>query len=372
MKNLLIDCKNFIKNEMVLSISATVMLISMFFVPPTSAYLNYFDWRVLALLFCLMAVVEGLRSTGIFQWFSTKILNFVHSLRALATGLILLCFFSAMFITNDVALITFIPFSIMMLQQSHSEKHLIKLIVLETIAANLGSIFTPVGNPQNLFLHSYFSVPNSEFFAITAPLTILSLVLLVVAAFIFDTSTFIAETSNIRAVEPKKTALYIGLFILCLLTVFHFIDYRLALLIVTLIIIYNDFRLLKQVDYALLLTFACFFVFVGNLGQIPAINHWLTQMLNKRELLFSVAASQIISNVPAAVLLSGFTVDYRSLILGTNIGGLGTLVASLASLISYKIYVRTDSSQQLKYLLVFTGWNLAFLAALLLAVPFIY
>jgi len=274
-----------------------------------------------------------------------------------------------MWITNDVALITFVPFAIMILNISGQSKHTIKVVVLQTVAANLGSMLTPVGNPQNLSLYTYYNLSISEFIMITLPFTIFSLFLLVIAVMIgknesldYDISN--GSDSNKSTNKPIKVLMYALLFLLCLACVMRLIDYRITFLIVLACILIFDRKIITKVDYTLLLTFVFFFIFVGNIGSIPVVKDFFNELLAGKEFAISIAASQIISNVPAAVLLSAFTDNYKALIIGVNIGGLGTLVASLASLISYKLYVKTENARSGKYLGIFTLYNLIFLAVL--------
>ncbi len=359
----------FIKGETVLFISGLAALITMFFVTPSTKYLAYLDFRVLALLFSLMAVIAGFNETGIFLLLSNKLLKKIVGFRSLSFVLIMLCFFSSMWITNDVALITFVPFSIMVLTMIQKSDYIIPIVVLQTIAANLGSMLTPVGNPQNLYLYSFYNLSILEFLHITLPYTMVSFALLCISILFIK-----KEPLNFKLPEQAKPnkrqryliALYCVLFLISLACVLHVIDYRISLLIVLIAILLFDRRILRKIDYSLLLTFVCFFLFVGNIGSMPVVKDVLSQLLQERELPVAIAISQVISNVPAAVLLSSFTRDYKALILGTDIGGLGTLVASLASLISYKFYCKTSKARPGKYLSVFTLYNVLFLAAIYL------
>ncbi len=359
-----------IKAEAVLCITGLAAIITMFFVPPSMDYISYIDFRVLSLLLCLMAVVAGFNKTGVFLMLSEKLLMQVANIRSITYVLVGLCFFSSMWITNDVALITFVPFAILILTMTGQEKYMIRILVLQTIAANLGSMLTPLGNPQNLFLYSYYNIPIAGFVQITLPYTLLSLLLLwITVTFIPKEHISFTLTDNKRKDKqtPRKIILYSGLFLVCLACVLRLLDYRITLIIVLISIFIFDRTVLKKLDYSLLLTFVCFFVFVGNIGNLSFLRELLASALRGRELLGTLLASQIISNVPAAVLLSAFTEDFRAVLLGSNLGGLGTLVASLASLISYKFYSKTKAADGKKYLLCFTLYNVAFLAVLYLA-----
>ncbi len=359
--------KQFIKAETVLMISGLLAALSMILVPPTATYLSYIDFRVLALLFCLMAVVAGFDETGIFVLLSEKLLMKVANTRSISFVLVMLCFLSSMWITNDVALITFVPFAILILTMADKMNYLIPVIVLQTIAANLGSMLTPVGNPQNLYLYSYFNVPIGEFLGITFPFVALSALLLCICTRFIPKEHISFTLHNDKKTnrnQPSRILLYGMLFLVCLACVLRFLDYRITFLLVLIFILLLDRKVLRRVDYFLLLTFVFFFILIGNIGSIPIVRELLASLLKGRELLVSVLASQLISNVPAAVLLSAFSSEYKSLILGADLGGLGTLVASLASLISYKFYCRTEQAEKGRYLKVFTLYNLIFLAVL--------
>ena len=356
----------FFRKEPVLCLSALAALLSMAAVPPSPAYIGYIDFRVLCLLFCLMAVVLGLQECGVFAVLAQKLLAGKHQIRLLMLVLVLLPFFCSMLITNDVALITFVPFAILSLSLIGKQELLVRVIVLQTVAANLGSMATPVGNPQNLFLYANYHLGAGDFCAVMLPLTAVSLVGLSVASLWVRQETIQVTFSQQAALgSPRRVALFLGLFLLCLLSVFRILPYGLLTALVLICLAIFAPKLLPRVDYSLLLTFVCFFVFAGNMGALPAVRAFLGELLQGGALLPSVLASQVISNVPAAVLLAGFTQDWPGLLAGVNIGGLGTPIASLASLISLKFYLRSPGARPLRYLLVFTLANGAGLAALL-------
>ena len=356
----------FIKREPVLSISALCALVSVCFVPPYRGYGDYIDWKVLALLFCLMSVVAGLQKCLFFDLLANRLLRICSGARLLRLVLVLLPFFSSMFITNDVALITFVPFAISVLTMVGRKKELIYIIVLQTVAANLGSMATPMGNPQSLFLYHHYALSISSYFAVLLPFVGVSLVLLCMAALCRRNAPIQVDLNwHVKLEQPKLLILYALLFVLCMLSVLHVMDWRFVLLAVIFAMMIFDRTLFRHVDYALLLTFVCFFIFSGNLGAIPAVRDLLAGLLEKNALLTSALASQVVSNVPAAVLLAGFTDQARGLLIGTNVGGLGTIIASLASLISFKYYLRSPDAKPAAYLGVFTAFNAAGLLLLL-------
>ncbi|MBE5922729.1 MAG: citrate transporter [Lachnospiraceae bacterium] len=363
----------FFKQEAVFTVSLILAVVSCFFELPNAAYIDYIDFHVLSLLFCLMTVIGGFSGIGLFSRLGELLLSKVHSMRTLLFVLVSLCFFSSMFITNDVALITFVPFTILILQMVDRGDKLIFLIVLETIAANLGSMLTPLGNPQNLYLYTISGMRLTEFISVLLPYTLFSFVLLILVILIGKNEPvairFVEnkENADVASIPKKKLFVYTALFLLCLLVVLHIVHFALAFGIVLISVLLIDRKVLREVDYTLLLTFVCFFVFIGNMKNIPAVHGLLSQIISGHEFASGVLASQFISNVPAAVLLSGFTSELSPLLIGVNLGGLGTLIASLASLISYKFYVKTPGAKTGRYLLVFTAYNMLFLAVLTLA-----
>ncbi|MBQ2974033.1 MAG: citrate transporter [Clostridia bacterium] len=354
--------KNFLKNEIVLIISFILAVISAFIVHPDSGYIDYIDFRTLALLFCLMAVMAGFNKLGIFRMLASKLLSFAKNSRSLCLILSLLCFFSSMVITNDVALITFVPFSIIILTLSNKPHLLIPLVTFETVSANLGSMLTPIGNPQNLFLFSSFEMKTADFFRVLLPYALLSLILTVISAFFMkkERLEFAPETDTGKT-NIKLCIVYSVLFVASLLTVFRVIPYIITFVVSAAAILIFDRKTLAKIDYSLLLTFTFLFIFIGNLKNITPVSEFLRSIVSGNEALVGVAASQIFSNVPAAILLSGFTENVTDLLIGVNLGGLGTLIASMASLISFKYVVKEKVSAG-KYMLVFTVVNLIFLA----------
>ncbi len=357
----MIKIKEFIKNEIVLIISFVLAVVSAFFITPSTNYFEYIDFRTLGLLFCLMVVMAGLNNLGIFKYVAEKMLMKVKSISGLAVILGLLCFFSSMIITNDVALITFVPFTVTALKLSDKMDKLIWIVTIETVVANLGSMLTPIGNPQNLYLFSAFNMSIGDFIVTILPYALLSLVLVIISCFF--TGKGIIDTQNVDG-KTNFSRLHIGiysiLFILALLTVFRVIPYIITVLITIVFVIIFDKKILTKVDYSLLFTFVFLFIFIGNLGEIKSISDFLKNIVSGNEVIVGVVSSQVFSNVPAAILLSKFTENAKELLIGVNLGGLGTLIASMASLISFKFVVKEKVGTG-KYLLVFTVVNIVFL-----------
>lgn len=367
----------FFKKETILCVAGLLAVISMIWIPPDGAYVGYINWQVLVLLFCLMSVMGGLQALGIFKAIANTLLHWANGLRQLTLLLVLLCFFFAMVVTNDVALITFVPFTILLLQMADLTGEMIPILVLQTIAANLGSMLTPIGNPQNLYLYTVSGMSPADFVLTMLPLTLLSLFLLVLCCMLTKDvplsgqmlPAIQSETFSTR--EKITLSALLMLFAACLMTVFHVMPYWTVLVISLVWFVFFERDVLGKVDYSLLITFIFFFVFIGNMGRIPAMRDAIAAILAGRELLVSFLCSQIISNVPAAVLLSGFTDHWKALLFGVNIGGLGTLIASMASLISYKFFVQANEKAKGKYLKHFTMMNILFAIPLLVVAFFL-
>ena len=395
----------FIKKETVLSIAVVLAVISVFFVAPDREYISYIDFRTLAILFCLMSIVAGLRNIGVFDKLAERLLAKVHGIGGVTVILICLCFFMSMFITNDVSLITFVPFTIILMKKRNPDvdgKWMLKVIVMQTIAANLGSMLTPLGNPQNLYLYGKAGIGIAEFLKIMLPYTVCAFALLMAwiglvsmvrkRKLSHEEKTEIKQNKGLDSAEDKastkrqkdplgasgskwgkkdaewieKFTAYIILFAISLLAVSHILPYGVPFALVFLYLLLRDRKILTQVDYSLLCIFIALFIFIGNLGRIPAFSQLLSDILTGREVVTSVIASQVMSNVPAAILLSGFTDHIRELVIGTNLGGLGTLIASMASLISFKYVAREDRSFRGRYFLEFTVANVIFLLIMMI------
>ena len=394
--------KEFFKKETVLCVAGAAALLSAFFVPVNTGYLEYINLRVLILLYCLMAVVQGFKDIGVFDTMSASLLKRAHGQRKVALLLVLTCMALSMFITNDVTLVTMVPFTIMTFERLGSVgKELINCLVMETVAANLGSMLTPLGNPQNLYLYAKYGYTMPDFIKLMLPLFILSLLLIVLLTFIsigkgdsnevvvkhdFEGTRAAKQTVNVTVglaqlqalistsyknnekTKEMKLLIFLLLFVLCILTVAKVFNEYVLFVGITAAMLITDRKALRNVDYLLLLTFVFFFIFSGNMGKLTAVSNLIEQLIKGRALLISIVVSQIISNVPAAVLLSNFTANGRALILGTNIGGLGTLIASMASLITYKLYAAQSFAETGKFVRRFTLINFALLVILYLAV----
>ena len=356
-------------SDPVLIAAWVLAVISAFFIHPGKEYLSYIDWRSLGILWGLMVIIQGFKENSVFEKIAEIMLKKVGKVWQLSAVLVAMCFVGSMLITNDVALITFVPFAIMILHSCNRDELMIPVVVLQTIAANLGSMLTPVGNPQNLYMYGLTGMGIGEFVLMFLPYSIVSLLMLAVCvAIIPDRAKEISvnnETLLVNKFGSKvQIIIYSVLFVIALLCVLRIIPWHIMAIIVFIVIAGMDYKILLRADYILLLTFIGFFIFTGNMGNIPAVSNMLEQVVNGKEFFVSIIASQFISNVPATLMLSGFTTNYKELMAGVNVGGLGTLIASMASLISYKAYSSAHKENSGKYLKVFTIYNIIFLIVL--------
>ena len=368
---------SFMKKETVLTIATLLAVVSAFFVKPDRQYIGYIDFRTLGILFGLMVIMQGFQRTGLFDRIGKSLLQKTGKLWQLILVLVMLCFFFSMLITNDVSLLTFVPFSILVLKKCGQEQAMIPTVILQTVAANLGSMLTPIGNPQNLYLYGLMDCSIPEFMGILLPYTVMTFVLLLLSLLCIrgkgeEISCRMEEGTEIKQSRKHRNLIYGLLFLLALLVVARILPYGVLVTAVFLYTIIFDREALKGADYARLVTFVSFFILIGNLGRISLIREALERFVSGREILTGVLASQVISNVPAAVLLSGFTENYRDLLVGVNLGGLGTLIASMASLISFKLYTKCYKENRGRYLRWFTLVNIIYLFLLLTAALYLY
>ncbi len=373
MNKFLNGVKKIFLKEPVTIISFLLAFLTVFIIPIDKEYINYIGYETLALLFTLMAITAGLRALGLFEKVGFSLLKRLSEIRLLSLVCVLLCFVSSMFVTNDVALITFVPFAIEVLNMADKKKYMIMVITLMTIAANLGSMITPIGNPHNLYLYELTEMHIGEFFMLMLPYTLFSLIALVIGVFIFvrkDKNSRKVTISDDKTKEFKlgyKGIIYIGLFVLAVLGVLQVCPVWLVLLITFIVVFIMDRKTIFRVDYGLLLTFVFLFIFIGNIKRMDVVVTTLDKVVDGHEFILSALLSQILSDVPVALLLSAMSDTYNGLkeiIIGTNVGAIGTLIASMASLISFKLYSNTDQNTKGKYLLQFTIVNYVFLGLL--------
>lgn len=359
---------NWIKNEIVLVASFLLALGSTLAVAPDREYLSYIDYRTLSILLTLMIIMAGFQKLSVFRQIGQLLVEKAHTARGVAAALIFTCFFSAMLITNDVALLTFVPFSIVTLNIAERRDLYITVIVLETAAANLGSMLTPLGNPQNLYLYSVWDTDPWSFILLMLPYTLVSLAALGLAipVFIKNTPVRLAEHEHYQRSNQDRfrIGMHVVLFVVALSVVAGAMPHYAGLIITMLLVLAFDRRILTDPDYTLILTFVFLFIFIGNMKRIPELSGFLSELMASYEVPAAILLSQVISNVPAAILCSGFTDDIPALVIGVNLGGLGTLIASMASLISFRQYAHVSSPRTGRYLLAFTLANLALLALL--------
>lgn len=354
----------FFKTHTVFCVAVVCAVVSCFFVPPDKEYLNYIDYKTIACLFATLAVVCALRNIMFFTIISRKIVRVVGNLKALAITLIVMTFIGSMLIANDMALITFLPLGYLSLSVTGQEKHSAYIFILQNISANLGGMLTPFGNPQNLYLYSYFNIPTGEFVGIMAIPFVLAVLMLVACCLPLPAEKLKVDEQIAKPLPKFKTVLYIVLFALSILAVFRVLPYPIVAALILVVFLFVDREALAAVDYPLLLTFVAFFIFAGNMSRLNIIHDMLSGLLEKSTFLVSIASCQVISNVPTAILLSRFTDNYKELLLGVNIGGTGTLIASLASLITYSEYKKLYPNEGKKYIRIFILLNLLFLVVL--------
>ena len=354
----------FLKKECVLVIAVTLAILSSFISIPK---LSYIDFKVLILLFNLMVVVAAFKELNVLDSIAIGLLKKCNTYTSISLALVFITFISSMIVTNDVALITFVPLSIVIARKANI--NVLKIVIFQTLAANLGSSFTPMGNPQNLFIYSFYNLSPIDFFKITLPIVILAVLFLVLLVFKDKKMNLSLDLEDVKIDNKIDVYLFGGLFLIILLSVFHVIDYKITFLITIVMVLILNKKLFSQVDYSLLITFIGFFIFVGNISTMDVVKNFMEGILNspKSTFLASVLSSQVISNVPATMLLSGFTDHFKELLLGVNIGGMGTLIASLASVISYKIYASEFGNDN--YMKSFTFYNIL---GLVIFVPIAY
>ena len=355
----------FLKKNIVLCVAIVAALITSFIVPPDKAYLDYFDWKTLTCLFCVLAVVCAFKNIRFFFFLAQKIVKAFKNTRACVLALTYVTFIGSMLIANDMALLTFLPLGYLVLSTTGKKKYMAFTFIMQNIAANLGGMLTPFGNPQNLYLYTKFKIPTGEFIATMLPPFLVSVALITLCCFLFVKKESL-EIEEEKIVLPKvKTVIYSLLFLLSIVIVFRVIPFWTGLIVIPAFLLFMDRQALKNVDYCLLLTFVAFFIFAGNMARISAVKELLDTLMQKNALLVSTLSCQAISNVPSAILLSQFTGNYKALLLGANIGGVGTLISSLASLITFREYVKHDHGGAKKYILQFSAFNFAFLFILL-------
>lgn len=356
---------SFIKKNIVMVIALCLAVITSIIVPPDEKYLDYFDFKTLSCLFTTLAVICALKNIKFFYIIARKIVSIFKTTKISILVLVYITFLGSMLLANDMALLTFLPLGFYVLSSTGKEKYMPFTFIMQNIAANLGGMLTPFGNPQNLYLYSRFNIDTFEFMGIMLPSFALSVALITVCCLVFVKSEPLTITNESVKLPVARTVIYLLLFALSIVAIFRFMPYQIALIAVPIVILFMDRRALLKVDYPLLLTFVFFFVFSGNMARIDVVQQFFSWLLDKNTLIFSTLSCQVISNVPSAILLSQFTTDYRSLLIGVNIGGVGTLISSLASLITLREYINHNPKGTKKYILLFSLFNFGFLIILL-------
>ena len=357
---------HFARKNAVMLIAFFAALVTSIIVPPDLEYIGYFDFKTLTCLFSVLAVVCALKNVRFFYLLARKVVVIFKNARMSVLALVYITFIGSMLIANDMALLTFLPLGYLVLISTGKEKYMAFTFIMQNIAANLGGMLTPFGNPQNLFLYTKFNIPTLEFMSIMAPPFILSVALITLACIIFVKAEPLSLENEKIELNPPRTVIYLLLFALSILIVFRGIPYQVGLVVIPIFLLFMDRKALCDVDYPLLFTFVFFFIFSGNMGRIEAVNELFSSLLERSTLIFSALSCQVISNVPSAILLSQFTDNYKELLLGVNIGGVGTLISSLASLITFRQYVSHNPGKAGSYILKFSAFNFTFLVILTL------
>lgn len=362
---------DFFKNNVVLAVAFAAAVLTSFIVPPDDEYIGYFDFKTLTCLFCTLAVICALKDISFFTIIARRIVAMTGGIRKAIIAIVVITFVGSMLIANDMALITFLPLGYLALSSTGKQKYMPFTFIMQNIAANLGGMLTPFGNPQNLYLYGKFNIPTGEFMLIMLPPFAFSVLAIVLCCIVFVKPESLSLPEEAVTLNKPRLAAYLALFAVSVLMVFRILPYYIGLAVVALGVFVLDRSALKKVDYALLFTFVFFFIFSGNMSRISAVRDLLSELLAKNTLLVSVLSCQCISNVPSAILLSGFTGNYKALLLGVNIGGTGTPIASLASLITLKEYTSRYPESAGKYLAMFSAFNFAFLIALTIFCSFL-
>lgn len=362
--NILQKLIGFIKKNTVMVVAFLAAVITSIIVPIDKEYIGYFDFKTLTCLFCVLAVVCALKNIRFFYTLAKKIVLCFKNARLVILALVYITFIGSMLIANDMALLTFLPLGYFVLLTTGKQEYMAFTFVMQNIAANLGGMLTPFGNPQNLFLYTKFNIPNLEFMGIMAPPFILSVMLITLCCIVFVKPEPLEIEDDKTKLPPARTVLYLCLFALSIAIVFRGIPYWIGLIVIPVVLLFADRKALKMVDYSLLLTFVFFFIFSGNMARIDAVKEFFSMLMDKSTLLFSVLSCQVISNVPSAILLSQFTDNYGELLVGVNIGGVGTLISSLASLITFREYTWHNPGRGKYYIKLFSAFNFAFLIIL--------
>lgn len=354
----------FLKKNAVMCIALVAAIITCFIQPIDSAYINYFDFKTLTCLFCVLAVVCALKNIDFFYMLARKVVQIFKTARMSVLALVYITFIGSMLIANDMALLTFLPLGYFVLTTTGKQKYMAVTFILQNIAANLGGMLTPFGNPQNLYLYSKFNIPNIDFMTIMARPFVVSIILITLSCIVFVKPEPLVLPDEKIVINPKKTIIYLLLFLLSIVIVFRGIPYWIGLIVIPTVLYFFDKKALKMVDYGLLLTFVFFFIFAGNMARIDVVRDLFSTLLDKSTLLVSIISCQFISNVPSAILLSQFTENYSELLVGVNIGGVGTLISSLASLITFREYVKHNPKKTGFYIALFSMFNFSFLIIL--------
>jgi Na+/H+ antiporter NhaD/arsenite permease-like protein len=353
--------KSMTNNIVAVTAALAAVVTSLYCAPPVETILNYIDYKTIICLFCIMGVIEACKNIRLFRITAAYLLRKFSTARKMVFALVFITFFFSMFIANDMALLTFLPFTYMTLEKTNNIKLIGFTIIMQNIAANLGGLLTPFGNPQNLYLFAYYGIESVEFLTVMLPLFLFSIIILIVCCIFVKNTPLEYRIEDFGRISAKKAALYLAMFVFAILTVFRIADYIVCFIAITALLLIFDRKALLTIDYPLLLTFVSFFIFTGNIAGISGVNEFLSGIAAKSPFFTALLSCQLISNVPTAALFSKFVprADYKHLLWAVNIGGMGTIIASLASLISFKSFTKKYSGRGIKYLSAYTAINFA-------------
>lgn len=350
-----------IAHNPILIVAAIAALVTMVLVPPDDEYLGYFDWHTLICLFCILATLSAIGSSGLLDWVSHSIAEHVHSTRTLIVALVTVTLGCSMVLSNDMTLVTVLPLATVLLKSVHREREIPFAFIVITLTANLGGMLLPFGNPHNLYLYSIFHLTFGQFVGTMAPPLILSMVLIYACCRFVHTERFSYTKPDDVVISRKHALLYTALFVVCILMTVNVVPYLMGMAVVVAVLAIVDHEVFAKTDYALIMTFICFFIFSGNIARVPGVADFFASLLGSGAFLTTLISSQVISNVPAAILISHFSNDWAGIALGSNVGGVGTPISSLATLITLRQFQKAHVGGMGRFLGKFEVYNFAFL-----------
>ncbi len=337
----------FFKNNIIFTIVVVIAAISCFFVPFDKGYLDYFEWNTLACIFLLLLIIAGFANIQFFEKVARIIVKRFKNTRSVIMCLIFVTYVSALINANDMSLLTFLPLAYIVLKYTNNQRYIAFTFIMQNIASNLGGMLVPTGNPQNLYIFSFYKMSLWEFLKIMALPTLMALVLIVIVCMFVkkEPLTYVDNTNN--KLNVKKSIIYGVLYLITLLVVLRVIPWWIAMIVIVIAMAICDWKSFLMVDYTVPLTFVCFFIFSGNMARIPAITNLMESFVDKYTYLTAYISCNLISNVPTAVLLSKFTNNYAHLLVSVNVASLGIIFSSLSGVIALKEYTKVVRKEKM-------------------------